>query len=338
MLVGYIVSIDPSFDVAAARTALEQTLPAALVPRLVLVEQLPARMSGKVNQDALPWPVGEMANESPNLGDTMGWLAGPWRQVLGAAIDGPDADFFAVGGESLSAAQLVEALRHRYPQMTIAELHDHPRLSSLARFIDEFDPPVRVAPHAVRPTPVVDTGRAGAAVATAADPDGMQWGEVAGAGNTVAGPLRLLSWPVTVDGWWIIAGFLLFITPAGRIAIAVFGARLLLSRLQQGTYRRGGSEHLRVAAAESAAVPRRDLPADPVDGDDCHRRRRRGRIALAGKRIRLRLGCSGQRCRAAGGRRDRRRCHDTGEMVVGRPHPGDRAAAVVVVRVAQRGV
>ncbi|PBJ60351.1 amino acid adenylation protein, partial [Mycobacterium avium subsp. hominissuis] len=54
LLVGYIVSIDPAFDVTAARTALRRTLPAALVPRLVLVNQLPTRTSGKVDRDALP--------------------------------------------------------------------------------------------------------------------------------------------------------------------------------------------------------------------------------------------------------------------------------------------
>ena len=56
LLVGYIASADPSFDLAAARTSLSESLPAALVPRLVLVDELPTRTSGKVDRDALPWP------------------------------------------------------------------------------------------------------------------------------------------------------------------------------------------------------------------------------------------------------------------------------------------
>ena len=56
----------------------------------------------------------------------MGWLAGLWRDVLAAPIDGPEADFFALGGGSLSAAQLVAAMRQRYPQVTVADLYDHP--------------------------------------------------------------------------------------------------------------------------------------------------------------------------------------------------------------------
>ena len=39
-------------------------------------------------------------------------------------------------------------------------------------------------------------------------------------------------------------------TPLGRMAIAVLGARILLGGLQPGTYRRGGSVHLRVWLAE----------------------------------------------------------------------------------------
>ena len=56
LLVGYIASADPSFDLGAARATLADALPAALVPRLVLVDELPTRTSGKVDRDALPWP------------------------------------------------------------------------------------------------------------------------------------------------------------------------------------------------------------------------------------------------------------------------------------------
>ncbi len=66
--------------------------------------------------------------------------------MLAAPIEGPEADFFALGGGSLSAAQLVAALRARYPQVTVADLYDHPRLGSLAGYLDELDPPPRSKP------------------------------------------------------------------------------------------------------------------------------------------------------------------------------------------------
>ena len=155
LLVGYIASADPSFDLAAARATLAEALPAALVPRLVLVDELPTRTSGKVDRDALPWPPpGEPEGaDDPDLVGTMGWLAGLWRDVLAAPIEGPEADFFALGGGSLSAAQLVAALRQRYPQVTVADLYDHPRLGSLAGYLDELEPPPRVETRVVKPTP-----------------------------------------------------------------------------------------------------------------------------------------------------------------------------------------
>lgn len=67
-------------------------------------------------------------------------MAGLWREVLAAPVAGPEEDFFALGGGSLSAAQLVAALRARYPEVTVADLYDHPRLGSLAGYLDELDP------------------------------------------------------------------------------------------------------------------------------------------------------------------------------------------------------
>ncbi len=253
LLVGYIASADPDFDLKAARAALSATLPAALVPRLVLVDELPTRTSGKVDRDALPWPPpGADQPEATELDGTTGWLAGLWRDVLGAQIDGPEADFFALGGGSLSAAQLVVALRERYPQLTVAQLYDHPRLGSLAGYLDELDPPVQVEPRRVEPTPV---GTQAAQVllsvplATLAAAQWVTW--LALANNVAAAMLpHPPAWLVPLNWWWVIAAFLVFVTPLGRMGIAVLGAQALLSNLQPGSYRRGGPEHLRVWLAE----------------------------------------------------------------------------------------
>ena len=44
-------------DTDAAAQALREQLPAALVPLLAVVDDLPTRTSGKVDRDALPWPL-----------------------------------------------------------------------------------------------------------------------------------------------------------------------------------------------------------------------------------------------------------------------------------------
>ncbi|MDT5172900.1 MAG: hypothetical protein QOG37_151, partial [Mycobacterium sp.] len=108
VLVGYVVSADPSFDIAMARNELAEHLPAALVPRLVRIEELPTRTSGKVDRDALPWPPPGVADtdDTPDLAGTAGWLAGLWRDLLGTNVSGAgsvlEADFFALGGGSLA--------------------------------------------------------------------------------------------------------------------------------------------------------------------------------------------------------------------------------------------
>ncbi|MBI3689919.1 MAG: amino acid adenylation domain-containing protein, partial [Mycolicibacterium aromaticivorans] len=253
MLVGYIASANPDFDLAAARTHLAEALPAALVPRLVLLDELPTRTSGKVDRNALPWPPPGYQDAEPDLGGTMGWLAGLWRDVLGAVVDGPEADFFALGGGSLSAAQLVAALRERYPQLTVAQLYDHPRLGSLAEFLEEQKPPAAVTPRHVTPTPVSTQAAQVLLSAPLATLTGLQWVTWLALINNVAAAVHPLPWLAPVNWWLVAVAFILFITPIGRMGIAVLGARTLLSGLEPGTYRRGGSEHLRVWLAERLA-------------------------------------------------------------------------------------
>ncbi|MCV7346967.1 Pls/PosA family non-ribosomal peptide synthetase [Mycolicibacterium rhodesiae] len=253
MLVGYISSANPDFDLAAARTHLAEALPAALVPRLVLLDELPTRTSGKVDRNALPWPPPGYQDSEPDLGGTMGWLAGLWRDVLGAVVDGPEADFFALGGGSLSAAQLVAALRERYPQLTVAQLYDHPRLGSLAEFLDEQKPSAAVTPRHVTPTPVSTQAAQVLLSVPLATLTGLQWVTWLALINNIAAAVHPLPWLAPVNWWLVVVAFILFITPIGRMGIAVLGARTLLSGLEPGTYRRGGSEHLRVWLAERLA-------------------------------------------------------------------------------------
>ncbi|MBJ7339551.1 Pls/PosA family non-ribosomal peptide synthetase [Mycolicibacterium sp.] len=252
LLVGYIASADPDFDLAAARVALAESLPAALVPRLVLLDELPTRTSGKVDRNALPWPVGDAADDAdnPDLAGTTGWLAGLWRDVLAAPVSGPEEDFFALGGGSLSAAQLVAALRARYPEVTVADLYDHPRLGSLAGYLDELDPPVAVETRVVAPVSRLTELVQVAASVPLTTLTGMQWVVWLALLNNLVAELRPSSWAVPVNWWLLLVGFVLFVTPLGRMTIAVLGARILIGSLAPGTYRRGGTVHLRVWLAE----------------------------------------------------------------------------------------
>ncbi|MEE2033900.1 Pls/PosA family non-ribosomal peptide synthetase, partial [Rhodococcus chondri] len=249
ILVGYIASTDPDFDLGSAHDLLSEQLPAALVPRLALVDELPTRTSGKVDRNALPWPLpGADAGsiEALGLDPTAEWVAELWTAILGARIEGLDDDFFELGGGSLSAAQLVTALRARYPEMTVADLYDHPRLGSLALYLDELAPTEAAVPRDVAPVSRWSQFAQIAATVPLTTLTGLQWVTWLAVLNNIIVLVTDVPWTATLSWWWVALGALLFLSPLGRMGIAVAGARLLLRGVTPGSYPRGGSVHLRL--------------------------------------------------------------------------------------------
>ncbi|NLU62573.1 amino acid adenylation domain-containing protein [Rhodococcus sp. HNM0563] len=253
ILVGYIASTDPDFDVASAHDLLSEQLPAALVPRLALVDELPTRTSGKVDRNALPWPLPGADTDSVEalgLPPTAEWVAELWSSLLGARIEGLDDDFFELGGGSLSAAQLVTALRERYPEMTVAELYDRPRLGSLAGYLDDLAPTATTAPREVDPVSRWAQFLQLAATVPLTTLTGLQWITWLAILNNIIAMATDVPWTVTLSWWWIAAGVVVFLSPLGRMSTAVLGARLLLRGLKPGSYPRGGAVHLRLWTAQ----------------------------------------------------------------------------------------
>ncbi|QNG17345.1 amino acid adenylation domain-containing protein [Rhodococcus triatomae] len=253
VLIGYLAGTDPDFDLVAAHAALGEHLPAALVPRLALVDELPTRTSGKVDRDALPWPLPGADDDSMDalgLGETATWVAGLWADILGARISGPKNDFFELGGGSLAAAQLVTALRERFPEVTVAELYDRPRLGALADYLDELAPTAAVEPRTVVPTPRAGQWAQLAATVPLVTLTGLQWVTWLAIANNILAWFAPVPWAPTLSWWIVLVAFVAFLTPLGRMAISVAGARLLLRRVEPGTYPRGGSVHLRLWTAQ----------------------------------------------------------------------------------------
>ncbi|MFI0816421.1 Pls/PosA family non-ribosomal peptide synthetase [Streptomyces sp. NPDC021098] len=255
LLVGYVVPEEESgFDQADALDRLRDVLPAALVPLLAVVDTLPTRTSGKVDRAALPWPLPGVgtAGAADGLTGTESWLAELWGEVLGTPASGPDTDFFAAGGGSLAAAQLVSRIRDRFPSGSVSDIYQNPRLDALARTLDAMGGEV-TAPRTVRPV----RRRTGVAQTLLTLPlltvAGLRWGVAAAAVLNVPHLLGSAPWAPTVSWWWVVLGWLFFVSPPGRIAIAAGGARLLLRGLKPGTYPRGGGVHLRLWTAERLA-------------------------------------------------------------------------------------
>jgi non-ribosomal peptide synthetase-like protein len=249
VLVGYLVGDDLDLDVA--RAALREVLPSALVPLLTVTADLPVRTSGKVDRAALPWPLpGRDEDADAVLHGAGAWLAERWTQVLGVVVGHPDDDFFALGGGSLSAATLVSRLRTECPQATVADVYAYPRLAAMAERMEELRTSGQADDRAwVRRTPRPTQGLQvvlSVVLQTVAGARWLVW-------LLTAGALLERPWMPTIGWPWLAAGWLLLVTPAGRMALAATGARLLLRGVGPGTYPRGGRVHVRIWAAEQLA-------------------------------------------------------------------------------------
>lgn len=226
-LVAYVSLTDETSGVDTA--SLLDVLPAALIPQLHVMPELPVTTSGKVDKKALPWPLPSGITAS-GLSDTEQWLAQLWVDTLGVSVADRDADFFSLGGTSLAAAMLVGRMRERFSTISVRDLYDHPRLAALAEFLDGLTPTTAITPRSVNPvrwpTRVAQTLIQIPMVCIQAAP----W-------------LCLLR----PDLWWL---FVLLILPPVRLAVGGLGARLLTRKITPGSYPRGGAVHLRIWAAQ----------------------------------------------------------------------------------------
>ena len=252
VLVGYVSLDDPDagFDHEAAHARLAESMPAALVPRICVMEELPIRTSGKVDKKALPWPLPGVGVEADGLNPTEQWLAQLWVDTLGVSVEDVNADFFSLGGTSLAAATLVGRIRERFPTVAVRDLYDHPRLGSLAEqlagaeSVEDAGPAREVKPVGAG-TRIAQT-LIQIPVMTLAATSWLAWLLL---GSNLANLLGV-EWAMTTPWWLVIILLVIFVTPIGRIPIGGFGARLITAGIQPGDYPRGGSTHLRIWAAE----------------------------------------------------------------------------------------
>ncbi|MGZ5404007.1 MAG: Pls/PosA family non-ribosomal peptide synthetase [Nocardioides sp.] len=253
LLVGY-VAVEEAFDQAAALARLRAELPAAMVPRLARVRELPTKTSGKIDRDALPWPLpGQKQKPTARLEGAAAWLQELWAEILGAGLGEGSDDFFDLGGGSLTAAQLVGRLRERFPEVTVADVYEHPTLQGLAAALDAMAAPTSRVNRRVRPVPLKT--QVGQVVFTLPlrTLTGLRWLTWMAAANNLGAALLGLAWLPVVSWWWVALGWLSLVSPPGRMALTAAGARFLLRDVAVGDYPRGGKVHLRLWLAERLA-------------------------------------------------------------------------------------
>ncbi|AWH21682.1 non-ribosomal peptide synthetase [Stenotrophomonas sp. ZAC14D2_NAIMI4_6] len=138
-------------DAAALRSHLAARVPDYMVPSLFVgVEQWPVTANGKLDRAALPAPAQVVAAGLAPRTPLEQELAQLFAQALGRDAPVPvDADFFSLGGDSLSAVHLLLAIEQRWRcELGLGALFAQPTVAALATRLAE--PPAN-ADHALGP-------------------------------------------------------------------------------------------------------------------------------------------------------------------------------------------
>jgi thioesterase domain-containing protein/acyl carrier protein len=107
-LVGYVTG---TADPAELRSALAERLPAYMVPAAVMVlDALPVTVNGKLDKRALPAPEYTAAEYRAPATAVEEIMADIYARVLGLERVGVDDSFFDLGGDSLSAMRVINAV------------------------------------------------------------------------------------------------------------------------------------------------------------------------------------------------------------------------------------
>ena len=141
-LVAYYVASQP-VPVEDLRGHLAERLPAAWIPsHFHPLDSVPLTPHGKVDEVVLPAPeldvrATEVPYRAPD-GPVEEFLAQAWREQLGIERVGVDDSFFALGGTSLAAMEVMVQLCREYDiDLPLETLFQHPTLSALAHQAEE---------------------------------------------------------------------------------------------------------------------------------------------------------------------------------------------------------
>ena len=144
-LVGYVVSAagEPQAKISELRRYLGEKLPEYMIPAVFIeLDELPLTVNGKVDRRALPAPTGERLLPEQEFAAPRSrveeYLAQIWSEVLGVDKVGIHDNFFALGGDSLKAAVMVNRLQEELREIIyFVALFDAPTVAELASYLSE---------------------------------------------------------------------------------------------------------------------------------------------------------------------------------------------------------
>ncbi|MDB5371128.1 MAG: tycC4, partial [Roseomonas sp.] len=151
-LIAY-AAVLPGTAAAPLRAALARQLPAWMVPaHVVVLDAFPLQPSGKVDRRRLPAPDATATQAGGAPRDALETrLATVFAELLGCEPPGVDDDFFALGGHSLRAVQLLARLRREFSrELRLSDVLAAPSVRGLA---DLLRATVPAATHAIAVLP-----------------------------------------------------------------------------------------------------------------------------------------------------------------------------------------
>lgn len=145
-LAAYLTALDPAAPptLAGLHQHLARHLPPYMLPaHFVLLEQLPVNANGKVDHRALPDPQTSVArlasgntDDDAPQGPAQTALAEAWCTVLRLPTPGIRDNYFALGGDSIQALQIVSRLREAGWALKVTDLLRNPTIEVLATLIN----------------------------------------------------------------------------------------------------------------------------------------------------------------------------------------------------------
>ncbi|MFC3964492.1 non-ribosomal peptide synthetase [Nocardia jiangsuensis] len=153
ILVSYVhAAAGASVDTAALNELAEARLPAHMVPTTIMVlDTIPLTPVGKLDRRALPEPVLDHKTYRAPETPVQLAIAEVLAEVLGAERVGLDDDFFALGGDSITAIQVVSRARARGVVFTPREVFESRTLEALAGRAHTAEPEAPEAEFALAP-------------------------------------------------------------------------------------------------------------------------------------------------------------------------------------------
>lgn len=138
LLVAYVIP-QQEFKKDAIVAYLKSKLPEFMVPPVIIpMESFPLTPNGKIDRKSLPSPVSIMLHEQQQdagpANEIEERLLEIWKEVLNVPQLGIHDNFFAAGGNSITAIRLIARMKVDF-QVSINNLFQHPTIAGISKYV-----------------------------------------------------------------------------------------------------------------------------------------------------------------------------------------------------------